>query len=85
MAKRSVGTSRSSEHNKKSESIHVTIFIFVQHFELPSPFFRIKISRKLTKLLPSSENIPSDGITMADRFDRTSPLPEHDKKGESPH
>ena len=39
MAKQSVGTSRSSELDKESESIHVTIFFFCVTFQTTLPFF----------------------------------------------
>ena len=52
MADQSDRTSRSSEPNKKSESVHINISFFVRDFELQTPIFRNKVSNKLFDLHP---------------------------------
>ena len=46
MADQSDRSSRSSELNKKSESVPINLSFFVRDYELHFPFFRIEISSK---------------------------------------
>ena len=61
MADQSDRSSRSSELNKKSESVPINLSFFVRDYDLHLPFFRIEISHHLTDLRLSSQNSLSDG------------------------
>ena len=68
MADQSDRSSRSSEPNKKSESVSINLSFFVRDYELHFPFFRIEISHHLTELRLSSEISTSDGPVGAEKI-----------------
>ena len=67
MADQSDRSSRSSEPNKKSESVSINLSFFVRDYELHFPFFRIEISHHLTELRLLSEISSSNGPVGAEK------------------